>query len=512
MLGLIPNSLNWDEVSWGYNSYSILKTGQDEYGKFMPLSFQAFGDFKQPVYVYASVIPINIFGLNSFAVRFPSAFFGSITIIFVFLLTYELFRKENLRANLALLSMALFAISPWSIQFSRVAFEANLGIFFTIAGVFLCAYAFRNKNLLLSLIGIIVLSISCYTYHSQKIFTPLLFIGLLVYGKNYIFSRRKVAVILIIVFLFSNLLWLTDFRTTKRGRSVMFTSQQTMILKESIENIRYDNLNQDFIGQVLHNRRLVYLSKYLENYLMHFSPNFLFMYGDNARHHAPDNGLIYLVSLPFIIIGMVNLVKKKSSNVGFLFFWLLTAPIASALAVDAPNASRSLVFLPTWQIITAYGIITTISNKTKFFKLGLIFSILFLYTANFIYYIHNYFNHTDTDFSPYWQYGYREAVLDTKSEKDKPIIYLSDLEQPYIFYLFYTKKEPSDYLRFTGSSVRRNECFTIDNAFFGKCEDKIKPNTVVISDKFVPDAYKYKRKDITHPNGDKALSIYRIDK
>src|SRR3989344_1223720 len=75
-LGSVPPSLYWDEASLGYNAYSILKTARDEHGKFLPLTnFAAFGDYKPPGYIYAAVPSIAIFGLNEFAIRFPSAFF-----------------------------------------------------------------------------------------------------------------------------------------------------------------------------------------------------------------------------------------------------------------------------------------------------------------------------------------------------------------------------------------------------------------------------------------------------
>src|SRR3989344_6270995 len=119
-LGEVPNSLNWDEVSWGYNSYSIISTGRDEHGSFLPTSFKAFGDYKQPVYVYLGTIPIKIFGLSPFSVRFTSALFGSLSIALVFLLSKEIFKKERFKRDISLLSMLFFAISPWSIQFSRV--------------------------------------------------------------------------------------------------------------------------------------------------------------------------------------------------------------------------------------------------------------------------------------------------------------------------------------------------------------------------------------------------------
>src|SRR4051812_29464643 len=63
-LNSLPVSPYWDEVSEGYNSYSLFLTGKDEYGAHLPLFFRGFDDDKLPVYIYSSIIPIAIFGLN----------------------------------------------------------------------------------------------------------------------------------------------------------------------------------------------------------------------------------------------------------------------------------------------------------------------------------------------------------------------------------------------------------------------------------------------------------------
>ncbi|KKR51661.1 MAG: hypothetical protein UT88_C0033G0011 [Candidatus Woesebacteria bacterium GW2011_GWD2_40_19] len=72
----IPPSLNWDEVSIGYNAYSILKTSKDEWGVKFPLNFKSYGEYKLPAQIYASIPGIAVFGLNEFGVRITPVIYG----------------------------------------------------------------------------------------------------------------------------------------------------------------------------------------------------------------------------------------------------------------------------------------------------------------------------------------------------------------------------------------------------------------------------------------------------
>jgi len=111
-LASVPPSLYWDEASLGYNAYSILKSARDEHGKFLPFTnFAAFGDYKPPGYIYATVPSIAVFGLNEFAIRFPSAFFGVLTV----LLTYPLTKKllENGSGWQSLHTPGVRKVKPW---------------------------------------------------------------------------------------------------------------------------------------------------------------------------------------------------------------------------------------------------------------------------------------------------------------------------------------------------------------------------------------------------------------
>ena len=72
-LGEIPKGFYIDEALPGYNAYSILKTGKDEYGKYLPLVFRFYGSYNPPLYTYFTVLSVKVFGLNIFSVRFVSA-------------------------------------------------------------------------------------------------------------------------------------------------------------------------------------------------------------------------------------------------------------------------------------------------------------------------------------------------------------------------------------------------------------------------------------------------------
>jgi len=117
-----PPSLSHDEVAIGYNAYSILKTGRDEYGIKFPLLFKSFDDYKLPGMVYVSVPSIAIFGLNEIGVRLPSAFLGTFSILIFYFIVKNL-TNRNIRKSL--LITLFFAFSIWHINFSRQSFESN---------------------------------------------------------------------------------------------------------------------------------------------------------------------------------------------------------------------------------------------------------------------------------------------------------------------------------------------------------------------------------------------------
>lgn len=439
-LGGVPASPDWDEVSLGYNAYSILRTGRDEFGTYLPLTFRSFDDYKPPMYVYLTVPSVYVFGLSVWAVRLPSAIFGVLAVVGTYYLVRELFKASS---RVALLSAALLAISPWHIQFSRVAFEANIGVTFIIWATYFFLRGLNRQSGLL--ISSMLFALSLYTYHSERIFVPLFVVFLLMLYRNF---AKKQSVILAFVVGFIIMLPLvsvfTDANILKRLQSTSTFRKQTELLSGTIPKLEYDRSLGWWPGEIFDNRRVEYAKLLASGYLSHFSPKWLFLSGDHERHHAPNMGLLYLWEMPFILIGIYQLMRQKSRAGMLLFGWILLAPVAAAPTTEVPHAVRTFVSLPTYQIFTAVGILSMIPK----WRFSVIISFLGVIVVSFVYYMHMYFGHTNYEYAKHWQYGYEQAVAYAQKHKNdyEKIVISTKLEQPYIFSLFYTKFDPRTYI------------------------------------------------------------------
>ena len=454
-LGRNPPSLDWDEASLGYNAYSILKTGADEYGNRWPISFRSFGDFKPPLYIYLTVPSVAIFGLNEFSVRFPSAVAGLLTV----LMTYFLVKELSGRSLLALLSSFFLAISPWHLQFSRVAFEANVALLFFVAGTWLFLKGLKDG--LFFLFSFFFFLASLYTYHSPRLVVPLFLLGLLIYFRKELLKELKWLVFSIIFGLLLLFPFVKSFQSAGTARFSSVTSLSPESLNRSIQLQDEDLKAGRWWGRIIHNRRFIYLQSFVGGYLDHFNFDFLFLKGDApGRHHAVDMGMLYLLDFPFILAGIYCLIGQKVKNNFVIFWWFLVAPVASALTSGTPHAVRSLLYLPTYQIFTAYGILRVYEifkeNKKKIF-LTLLSTFYFLL---FTFYLDLYYVHTSQEYSQWWQYGYKDVVEEvSRIEKDYgKVITTYRYDQPHIYFLFYQKVDPAWYQKnWGGGEIKRFE-------------------------------------------------------
>ncbi len=458
-LGAVPPSPDWDEAALGYNAYSILKTGRDEYGTRFPLSLRSYDDYKPPLYVYVAIPSIALFGLNTWAVRMPSAILGIIAVAGTYFFIKELLQKWGKEGEyVAYITSLLLAISPWHIQFSRIAFEANVGVTLNILGVTFFLKGLRSRYFLW--LSAFTFALSLYAYHSERIFAPLLLLILsLTHGKELVKMRKSAAIGMVIglVTVAPLIPVLFNQNTLMRLRGTSSLADQTGLLARSVRKLEEDKASGNYVSMFFDNRRFVWAQTLLNGYLSHYSLNWLFMNGDNPRHHAPDMGMLYLIELPFLLWGMFAAARKGGVASKVLFGWLLTAPIAASPTTELPHAIRTLVFLPTFQVFTAVGLFhffDLIKNKKSLLIRLLVYSLISLFAFNIAYYLHMYFVHMNREVSDYWQYGYKQAVEYAEKNRNlyKKIVVSIKLEQPHMFFLFYLRYDPKKYLAGGGTA------------------------------------------------------------
>ena len=133
----VPVSLFGDELDVGYQAYSILKTGRDYNGNFMPLHFHSLAEWRTPLYLYSAVPTVAVFGISPLGVRLPAMIFGVLGIYVFYLLVREIlvFKSgldPSLAEKIALVAAFLLTVSPWHIQYSRAGFEVTQLLFFLI--------------------------------------------------------------------------------------------------------------------------------------------------------------------------------------------------------------------------------------------------------------------------------------------------------------------------------------------------------------------------------------------
>ena len=184
-LGNYP-ALNADEAALGYNAYSLLETGKDEHGNSWPIHFQSFNDYKPGLTVYLILPFVKLFGLNIWSVRIFPMFLSSLTILAIYYLVQELFSNRRF----SLLSALFLSISPWHIHFSRGAWEVSIATFFMTFGMW--SFLRARSSPKLYLLSVLVFAASLYTYHSARLVTPLLGLGLLVFQYKNMLNDKAI--------------------------------------------------------------------------------------------------------------------------------------------------------------------------------------------------------------------------------------------------------------------------------------------------------------------------------
>lgn len=452
-LNTIPNGLYSDETSLGYNAYSLLKTGKDEFGNKWPLTLKSFGDYKPPMSAWLGVPSVFVLGLNEFSVRLPSALAGSLTVLIVYFIVKEIFqdliKKSDISKYLPEVSALLLAISPWHILFTRSNMLVGEEVMFTSSGLLFFLKGLKKPYFFI-LSGFSFVA-AIYSYYGARITIFALLILLSIIFKKELLSMKKVLFlpILLSCLLLSPLIYSiakNPSTLTGRAKTISIFYDQNINLKlwqaHTLDGPSYPTI----LSRFFNNKPYLYFNDVLMRYFQHFSLNFLVVTGDTqAPFRLEKMGVEYLPSFILFLIGLYYVIKNKTKKILALLSYLLVSPIAASFTFMTPAANRSLNLVITFNILAALGIIIVINHAKKLMGLKLATAILSTtFIISFIYFVNIYFYQIPENYPHLWHYGRKEMVKKVSNvENNYDNIIVSNSQGPaYIWFLFFNKFDP----------------------------------------------------------------------
>ncbi len=484
-LAQVPAGMTWDEAAIGYNGYSVVQTRRDEWLEKLPISFRSFGDYKAPLAIYLVGIFTSIIDLNLWVLRLPFAISGVLGVWGMVVLTKKLLpihldlsesSNQGWIEKMGLIAGLILATSPWHLHFSRTGFESGLALTFILWGVsFLLKYLQQSAipkyltRIKPLFAGIVLLVLSMYTYHSPKLFVPL--IGFTLVAVHLKLIKKRV------IDLTSSLVLLLTLLGPMIYDSV---SGNGLTRAGSLSVLEASSFHEA-------------MKMILVRFTAHLSPGFLIGgWTDTLRHGATKDSVFLLTIFILMIVGLIGLlidsIKKRAISpwLKLSLIWIILGLLPAVLGDSYPQANRALLALPgfVWLAVAGFRYsVIWLNSRIKIVSLNqkiLTYAILFLIAINTGCYLKHYYQVFAFESAAAFNEGYLEAMQLAyqyeQGREDKPevskIIVSNQYGQAYIYALFVRKTNP---IWYQGGSL--NKYLFVDKIMVADFEQ---PNTLII--------------------------------
>ena len=330
-----PPGFYVDEAVGAGHVVCMHQTGADLWGNSFPLFSRAWGvGYTTPTYLYGEYLWTGLFGNSIQAFRSFIAFLNVMAIFFLF----DWLRK---RANLKIAYYAaiLASFSPWGFLSSRIAWDPPVAPFFIIFGLWL----FDVKKAYGWVLGALAFGLAAYSYPPTRIQMVILLFFLP--GKT---VREKIKIFA--VFAASNIPMLYQTLTDP----TFLARAKLMALTSSYQGNPYRD--DHFFALVI---------DFLNNFIQHFTPNFLVFHGDHKLHNSiQDFGMLSYPEVICCLLGLgyffIQKIRRRVIPLQSLFLFALVA-VASGIAPAAltweeiPHGLRAIGAWPFFSMVGGIG-------------------------------------------------------------------------------------------------------------------------------------------------------------
>jgi len=380
----IPKYLAFDEVEFAklalslenkpYIAYSSLATGHST------------------LYFYILLASLKIFGINVFALRFPAAIFGILSVTIFYLIMKKVFKQWNNEAIKQWFPFFLTLIllsSRWFLNFSRFSFEATFLLFLELVSIY---FLISKKNLFFS--GLFA-GLAFLSYTPGRIFF-LLPLSFLVFQLVNSLTRKQFSdktVKHLLYFIISFIIIISPLTT------YFLKNKDTRIDQQFFLRNHEMTINEKAVGlwNNISSTTLMFFAK-----------------GDmNGRHNYPGKPALNPILGILFILGLINSIKnwKKSYNLFAVGYFLLAVfPALMTYPWENPNMLRTYTVLPSviYFIGNAIIILETaaskiLKNKMKSPEYLILYILYFILIFSSFYELRTYFKYQSVVFTHSFQ-------------------------------------------------------------------------------------------------------------
>ena len=346
-----------DESSVAYNAYTISQSGQDEFGNSWPLFFRAFGDYKNPVFVYLLAALFKITGPSILTARLVGAGAGVIAAVLLGLLAARI----SGRHDVGLLITASALLTPWLFELSRVAFEVAL--YPLVVTLFLLSVqraAMKAKWTWLDVARLTsTLVLLTYTYSIGRLFAPMLALGLVIFA-----TRQR---------------WFGILRTwaiyiLTLAPMIIFQRRHAEALTGRFNLISYI-MPESSVSEIVW--------EFIKHYAVSLSPMKLLVSGDPNIYqvaHVPGTPAVLAATLLLAVMGLWLVLRHHRNNAWwrFVLYGLAASIVPASLTADYFHMLR-LAALPVFLLVLAapaFAYLCELSGRRREVRLALMLLVL----------------------------------------------------------------------------------------------------------------------------------------
>ncbi len=444
----LPDGLQQDEASIGYEAFCLATTGMDRNGFHWPVYPITWGSGGgSPIMIYLNVITTILFGSGIWSIRIVPAFLGSVTLLLFYLLLRKGFGKRTSLAGLFLLTM-----TPWHIILSRWSLDSNTMPFWQALATLLLARAVLCTNHKVQtrryLMAAFFFGICLYSYGSANVVIPLT----LLFACVYLLCSKRItwpqlggcfAVFLVVCLPLA-----------------LFYGVNFLGLPEiAADWISFPRFTSSHFGSVF-----VSFDRTLPSSLLHNAKELVRtltvgLDGEVSWNAMPGYWTLYCFTWPVTLAGAIVCIRTAKDHViHCIMLSELAAALVFSLFIQQDINREVLLFLPLiyCMVMGFRWLYLTLRRAARHFP-GRAFSVLplVLVLVGFASFVKDYYGGTynevaATDFMP----GYGDAMVYADqlacereaAGKNCTVYSTYDLvASPFMLTLYYTKYDPQDF-------------------------------------------------------------------